>query len=219
MDLGRLAPPVAAAVTGWVAATVLVVGGTVVAAAAATPGWSPAGAPPPVASTGTGTTTGSGSAVLATTVVPDAPRPGPARGDRRPPLPEEPARPFEAPPHEYGPGHRGVDLPAAPGTVVLAPATGSVTFAGPVAGRGVVVVEHPGGTLTSLEPVESLVPVGTPVRVGEPVARVQTAPAHPGCPVAGGCLHWGVRVDGRYVDPWWWLGRAGPVRLLPLSRG
>jgi murein DD-endopeptidase MepM/ murein hydrolase activator NlpD len=89
-----------------------------------------------------------------------------------------------------------------------------VTFAGQVAGRGVVVLEHADGTRTSLEPVEARVPVGTSVGAGEPVARVQPLP-HPGC--SRTCVHWGVRVDGRYVDPWWWLGRSGPVRLLPLT--
>lgn len=140
------------------------------------------------------------------------PRIGPVR---RPPVDARPSRPFEAPAHEYGPGHRGVDLPAGSGTVVVSPAAGTVTFAGPVAGRGVMVVAHAGGTLTSLEPVEPVVAVGTAVAVGGAVGIVADAPVHAGCPAA--CLHWGVRVDGRYVDPWWWLGRTGPVRLLPLS--
>ncbi|MGJ7441470.1 murein hydrolase activator EnvC family protein [Aquipuribacter sp. MA13-6] len=198
----------AAAVTGWATAAVLVVGGTAVATAAATPAWAPPA--PPVAATAPGP---------ATAAAPDLRRPGPGHDERVPPLPGEPARQFEPPPHEYGPGHRGIDLPAAPGSVVVSPAHGVVTFAGPVAGRGVVVLEHVGGTLTSLEPVETLLPVGASVGVGGPVARVQDAPRHPGCPVVDGCLHWGVRVGGRYVDPWWWLGRAGPVRLLPLSVG
>ena len=122
-------------------------------------------------------------------------------------------RPFVAPAHEYGPGHRGVDLAAAPGAVVVSPAAGTVTFAGPVAGRGVVVVEHAGGTLTSLEPVTATVARGTAVAAGEPVAVVAAAPRTPAAPTA--CVHWGVRVGGRYVDPWWWLGRGRAVRLLP----
>jgi len=89
-----------------------------------------------------------------------------------------------------------------------------VTFAGQVAGRGVVVVQHAGGTLTSLEPVAAGLPRGTRVEQGGAVAVVAAAPPHSGC--ARSCVHWGVRVGGRYVDPWWWLGRTRPVRLLPL---
>jgi murein DD-endopeptidase MepM/ murein hydrolase activator NlpD len=162
-------------------------------------------APEPVVVTATG-----GGAPVS---VPDA---GRLLDDARvPPVDADPVRRFEPPPHEYGPGHRGVDLPASAGGTVVSPADGTVTFAGPVAGRGVLVVEHAAGTLTSLEPVEAGVPVGTVVGAGEPVARVQPAPAHAGC--TSTCVHWGVRIEGRYVDPWWWLGRSAPVRLLPLS--
>ncbi len=227
---------------------VLVVGGTTVAAAAATPLSSPPVPPTatsgPVLDPGPVLDAGSnrdllrdgdlagGGAAGDSGVAGDSDRARPPAGSaraartdpapgvrRQPPLRGERARRFEPPPHEYGPGHRGVDLPAVAGVVVLAPADGVVTFAGPVAGRGVVVVEHAGATLTSLEPVGALVPVGARVGVGDPVARVQTDPRHAGCPVPapGTCLHWGVRVDGRYVDPWWWLGRAGPVRLLPFT--
>ncbi|WP_367726635.1 hypothetical protein [Microbacterium sp. LMI1-1-1.1] len=45
-------------------------------------------------------------------------------------------RPFIAPAHAYGPGHRGVDLGGA--ATVRAPAAGTVAFAGPVAGRPVL---------------------------------------------------------------------------------
>ncbi|MFC3688319.1 murein hydrolase activator EnvC family protein [Aquipuribacter hungaricus] len=134
---------------------------------------------------------------------------------RRPPVPGTVVRLFQAPAHEYGPGHRGVDLAAAPGAVVLSPAAGTVTFAGQVAGRGVVVVEHVDATLSSFEPVTASVARGTRVGAGSPVAVLAAAPPHAGC--AGGCLHWGVRVAGRYVDPWWWLGRARAVRLLPVA--
>jgi murein DD-endopeptidase MepM/ murein hydrolase activator NlpD len=140
---------------------------------------------------------------------------GPALASRVPPVDGARVRPFEQPAHDYAPGHRGVDLAAGPGQVVVSPADGVVTFAGPVAGRGVVVVAHAGATLTSLEPASTQVAVGERVRRGQPVAVVADTPVHAGC--ASACLHWGVRVDGRYVDPWWWLGRHGPVRLLPLS--
>ncbi len=48
---------------------------------------------------------------------------------------------FDPPLSAYGAGHRGVDLAGAPGQQVRAAAAGRVTFAGSLAGRGVVVVE------------------------------------------------------------------------------
>src|SRR5215207_5555362 len=52
------------------------------------------------------------------------------------------ARPFVAPPHEYGPGHRGIDLDLLGGTAVRAPADGVVAFSGGVAGRGILTIDH-----------------------------------------------------------------------------
>src|SRR5690606_24541989 len=40
--------------------------------------------------------------------------------------------PYRAPPHRYGSGHRGIDLAAAPGATVAAPAAGTVSFTGTV---------------------------------------------------------------------------------------
>jgi murein DD-endopeptidase MepM/ murein hydrolase activator NlpD len=53
----------------------------------------------------------------------------------------------------FGPGHRGVDLAAVAGAPVLAAGAGTVVFAGTVAGRGVVSVDHSGGLRTTYEPV------------------------------------------------------------------
>src|SRR5947209_1444726 len=70
------------------------------------------------------------------------------------PLDGRPAvvRAFAPPPRPWLPGHRGVDLGAAPGTIVRAAGAGTVSFAGRVAGRGVVSVAHPGGLRTTYEP-------------------------------------------------------------------
>lgn len=138
-------------------------------------------------------------------------------GRRVAPVPGSPLRRFAAPEHTYGPGHRGVDLPAEEGATVVAPTSGTVTFAGPVAGREVLVLRHNDGLLTSLEPVSAGVPRGARVTAGQPVGTLlqpTTEPAH--CRVA--CLHWGVRRDDVYLDPWAWLAHAGPVRLLPVMR-
>src|SRR3954449_10514353 len=59
---------------------------------------------------------------------------------------------FDPPTTPWGAGHRGVDLLGQPGQTVRAALAGTVTFAGTLAGRGVVVVSH-GATRTTYEPV------------------------------------------------------------------
>ena len=94
-----------------------------------------------------------------------------------------------------------------------------MVFAGSVAGRGVVSVEHPGGLRTTYEPVRPAVAVGGAVARGEALGTL--APGHRGCPAVA-CLHWGLRrpappgADHRveYLDPLLLLG-LGAVRLLP----
>ncbi|MEX2289713.1 MAG: peptidoglycan DD-metalloendopeptidase family protein [Mycobacteriales bacterium] len=127
--------------------------------------------------------------------------------------PREVVRGFEPPATRYGAGHRGVDLPSAPGAAVLAAAAGQVSYAGLLAGRGVVVVTH--GTLrTTYEPVTAAVRPGAVVALGQPVGQLE--PGHAGCTVAA-CLHWGLRRGEQYLDPVRLVER-GPVRLLPLDR-
>ena len=115
----------------------------------------------------------------------------------------------------YAPGHRGVDLEAAAGLPVLASAAGRVAFAGPVAGRGVVVVAHADGLHTTYEPVEPAVRAGEAVGAGQPLGAVARDGRH--CaPVS--CLHWGARRGAGYVDPLSLLTAAAPPVLLPLGR-
>lgn len=136
----------------------------------------------------------------------------PSGAYRSPVTPLRVLRAFQAPASRFGPGHRGVDL-AVPGTgVVRAAAAGVVTFAGRVAGRGVVVVLHPDGVRTEYEPVRAGVTAGEAVAAGQPVGRL--AGTHPGCPVVR-CLHWGARRGDAYLDPLLLLRSLGPVRLLP----
>lgn len=122
--------------------------------------------------------------------------------------------PFEAPAGPYAPGHRGVDLAAAPGRPVHAAGAGTVSFAGPVAGRGVVVISHADGVRTEYEPVESRVRAGQVVGRGETIGTVRGR--HGSC-VPQRCLHWGARRGEQYFDPMTLLRPLGPVRLLPWS--
>ncbi len=128
------------------------------------------------------------------------------------PRPDVVAR-FDPPDTRWGAGHRGVDLAGHVGQPVRAAETGRVTFAGTLAGRGVVVVDH-GTTRTTYEPVAASVSVGDQVPAGAVVGRLQLFGSH--C-FPRACLHWGL-IEGRdrYLDPLTLVG-AGPVRLLPLE--
>jgi len=119
------------------------------------------------------------------------------------PLPGRPtvAQPFVAPASPYGPGHRGVDLAAAPGTPVYAAGAGVVVFAGQLAGRGVVSIDH-GLLRTTYEPVTATVTAGERIRAGQRIGTLD--PGHESC--VPGCLHWGVR-----------RGTAPPEYLNPLA--
>jgi murein DD-endopeptidase MepM/ murein hydrolase activator NlpD len=130
------------------------------------------------------------------------------------PLPEVAVtRPFDELPHRYAAGHRGVDLAGSPGDPVLAAGGGVVVFAGMVAGRPVVSVDHPGGLRTTYEPVTPSVGAGQAVSRGSPLGTLVAG--HAGCPVAA-CVHWGLRRGKDYLDP---LSLLAPpeIRLLPLS--
>ena len=124
-------------------------------------------------------------------------------------------RPFEPPPTPYAAGHRGVDLEAATAARVRAAGAGRVTFAGQVAGRGVVVIAHPDGIRTEYEPVTPSVTAGQAVARGEQIGRLSGQ--HDQWP-RGRCLHWGARRGDQYLDPLALLRPLGPVRLLPWPR-
>ncbi|AMY55967.1 M23 family metallopeptidase [Rhodococcoides fascians] len=119
--------------------------------------------------------------------------------------------PFDRPEHDWLPGHRGVDLAAADGTSVLAVADGTVVFAGVVAGKPVVSVDHPGGLRSTYEPVTAAVGAGARVRRGQVLGSLTSG--HDGC--AATCLHWGIKRGREYLDPTA-LVRARPIRLKPV---
>ncbi|AWH93863.1 hypothetical protein A6035_08880 [Dietzia lutea] len=132
---------------------------------------------------------------------------------------------FDPPARRWLPGHRGVDLAAAPHSPVLSPADGTVSFAGAVAGRPVVSIDHGSGLRTTYEPVAADVRAGDAVAAGARIGRLLAG--HPGCPVVA-CLHWGARVasggpsgdDDDYVDPLALLADAHrPIRLKPTLPG
>ena len=120
-------------------------------------------------------------------------------------------RTYLAPATPYSAGHRGIDL-AAPGGAVYAPADGVVHFAGTVVDRPVLSIEHPGGVLTSYEPVVTELVAGAHVERGDVIGTVVAGHC------ASPCLHFGVRVGGEYASPLAWLGGLEPAVLLPTRR-
>lgn len=118
------------------------------------------------------------------------------------------ARQFIAPATPYGAGHRGIDI-RAPDGVVYAPAAGIVSFSGAVVDRPVLSIRHPGGLVSSFEPVQSDLVAGDAVSRGQLVGTL--ARGH--CYTL--CLHFGVRLDGAYVNPLIYLGEVQRSVLLP----
>ncbi|MFE0021583.1 murein hydrolase activator EnvC family protein [Amycolatopsis sp. NPDC059021] len=151
------------------------------------------------------------SATIPATAATAASKPEPRLSWPLSPVPKV-TRYFDAPDTPFGPGHRGVDLAATPGQQVLAAAEGVVVFAGVLAGRGVVSVDHDGGLRTTYEPVTPSVSAGDQVYRGQPLGAV--VPGHPRCTVAA-CLHWGVRRGHDYLDPLTLTGEQGEIRLKP----
>ncbi|MDX3656236.1 M23 family metallopeptidase [Streptomyces sp. ID05-26A] len=125
------------------------------------------------------------------------------------PPPHPVVRAFEAPATPFGPGHRGADLSSPSDTPVLAAADATVVFAGAVAARTLVSLQHRNGLRTTYEPITPTVTAGSAIRRGEVIGHLQ--PGH--CPTP--CLHWGARRGHAYLDPLR-LVTSGRVRLLPL---
>ena len=120
-------------------------------------------------------------------------------------------RGFSPPSTTYGAGHRGVDLAGTVSEAVRAALAGRVTYAGRLAGIGVVVVDH-GSSRTTYQPVRASVRVGASVDAGDVIGQLQLAGSH--C-LPDACLHWGWISGATYLDP---LGlvETRPIRLLPL---
>ena len=92
---------------------------------------------------------------------------------------------------------------------------GTVAFAGSVAGRGVVSIDH-GAFRTTYEPVGR---AGRGPASGSGSAR-PIGTGGRGRPLCGRCLHWGLRRGETYLDPLLLIRPApsGPLRLLAADR-
>ena len=136
------------------------------------------------------------------------------------PLQPRPAveRRFDKTAQDWLPGHRGVDLVGTPEQAVLAAGDGIVVFAGRVADKPVVSIDHPGGLRTTYEPVRAEVSIGLRVSRGTRIGTLDSG--HEGCGAAA-CLHWGARREAgghsrrEYIDPLGLL-HPTPLRLKPV---
>lgn len=130
------------------------------------------------------------------------------------PAPQTLLRRYIGPATPYSAGHRGIDIETH-GTeetllaAVTAPASGTVHFAGFVVDRPVLSIRHPGGVISSFEPVTTTLVIGDAVRAGQQIGTLEVG--HCSAP----CLHFGVRIDGGYVSPLLFLGGVPRAVLLP----
>jgi hypothetical protein len=135
-----------------------------------------------------------------------------------PPVDGPISRHFEAPAGDYGPGHRGIDLAVARGSPVRAAASGVVRFAGPVAGVNAVSLDHGAGVVSTYTDLDAVwVRAGDRLDEGTWLGAAGTAHGRDDEGV-----HFGVKVDGRYVDPTTLLGPldlSGALHLAPLDGG
>jgi hypothetical protein len=97
--------------------------------------------------------------------------------------------------------HHGVDIAAPEGQPVYAANAGIVRLAEPLPLSGIAaIVDHGMGILTYYMHMSAVdVSVGQQVRTGEMIGRVGSTGL-----ATGPHLHWGVRVNGIYVDPLRW---------------
>lgn len=120
------------------------------------------------------------------------------------------ANPYRAPAHEYGAGHRGIDMATARDGAVLAPADGIVAFRGTVVDRPLLTIEHSGGYVSTFEPLDSQLAPGDLVAAGDRIGTVAV-----GGHALPGTLHLGVRLNGAYLNPMILFGPVPRAVLLP----
>jgi murein DD-endopeptidase MepM/ murein hydrolase activator NlpD len=94
--------------------------------------------------------------------------------------------------------HRGIDIPCAQGSSVLAAASGIVTYVGYMGTAGnAVIIDHGNGYTTMYYHLSSFaVSTGQSVTAGQTIAYSGNTGA-----TSGPHLHFAVRVNGTYVNP------------------
>ena len=115
--------------------------------------------------------------------------------------------PFRPPGCTYCPGNRGIEYSTQAGVPVVAASSGTVTFAGLVAGVRYVVVDHGGGYRTTYGRLQVIaVAIGARVNSGQYIAT------------AGSSTFFGLRLGDAYLDPAPFLAQVVPQpRLVPID--
>lgn len=123
-----------------------------------------------------------------------------------PPVLTEVIDPFRPPSSFAGPGNRGLEYGQADGRVVVAAAAGLVTFAGGVAGRNVITIEHGDGVRTTYTGLREIwVEVDDFPSRGATIALAESG------------FHFGARWGEHYLDPQILLDASQPqsrIRLI-----
>ncbi|MEJ5927003.1 M23 family metallopeptidase [Corynebacterium sp. H128] len=116
-------------------------------------------------------------------------------------------RPFDKPERNWLPGHRGVDLAAPPGSPIRAAETGEVVFAGSIAGKPTISIQHGDGIRTTYQPVHPHVAAGMSVGSGQVIGTLAGSEG----------LHWGaLKAKDDYINPLSLLD-APTIRLKPVD--
>lgn len=122
-------------------------------------------------------------------------------------------RDYLAPVSEYAAGHRGVDLRIDPGSELLSPVDGIITFEDEVVDRGVVTVSGDDGKKYSFEPACTEKLIGSSVQRGE-VFAIHCTPSASYQYHCESCVHFSVRSEYGYLSPLYLLGKLRPSKLL-----
>ena len=147
-----------------------------------------------------------GAAIISVLTILDAPG-AHAQPCWRPPVAGVVADPFREPPCRWCPGNRGLEYRIGADVDVRAAASGTVAFAGDVAGVSYVVIELPMGWRHTYGRLASIrVQPGDLVIAGTIIGRASSE------------LFFGLRVGGVYRDPAPFLGTwSGQARLVPVD--
>jgi len=142
--------------------------------------------------------------VLAATLVASPATAGPCW---QPPVDGLISDPFRAPPCPYCAGNRGIEYRVAPNSIVRAVASGTVSWAGSIAGTRYVVVRHVNGWRTTYGRLASMsLSSGDAVLAGSRIGETTSE------------FYFGLRQGDRYVDPAPYLGHLrGRPRLVPID--
>lgn len=106
------------------------------------------------------------------------------------PLQTQVVDPFRPPAHIGASGNRGLEYGSSDNQVVAAAADGLVAFAGPVAGRKVITIQHDDGIRTTYTGLLEIW-----------VVEGMTVNRHAGIAIASSGFHFGARILDHYLDP------------------